>query len=159
MKNHLRNNINFWKILSVYNAYDPLNRLPNISAIDEYEDKVEILLKKINSKKVTKNQINQIHREIFEAKLDEGLLLLLRDEIYNLIPEKFVNKNNKRTSTTSVIDAAEKINQNSQKKINYLKSTGDFKSFKLNNKRIILQKSFFILEIIKNFRKGRRKNL
>ena len=151
MRRNLENNINFWKILSVYNAYDPLKRLPNISAVDEYVKEAEIFLEIISSKKTLKKNINKIHEEIFESPLNEGLLLLLRDEMTGIFPKKFKNNDfiNKEYSDNNIFDSVGKIKLDTKKKINYLQSTGNFDSFRLNDKRIILKKNS--ISLMRNF--------
>ena len=154
MRKNLENNINFWKILAIYNAYDPLKRLPNISVVDEYVKEAEIFLEIMNSKKTLKKNINKIHEEIFNSQINEGLLLLLRDEMTSIFPKRFQDDENisKKNVENRILEHSKKIKLNTQKKIGYLRSTGNFDSFQLNDKRIFLQKNS--INLMKNFIKN-----
>lgn len=82
----------FWKLISVYNAIDPMGLLTNVN-IDEYDVEVKDILSQVNESNITKSSLSEIiqkvHIKNFEVPLNEEDLEALTMNIYLYLLEFF----------------------------------------------------------------------
>ena len=85
MNGRYQDTIEYWKILSVFNAVDPINILPNDNR-QEYDSEVCILLDYFEKKKDIKmqdleNRLKEIFAKMFSLEISESDLYFLTTKI------------------------------------------------------------------------------